>query len=136
MRKQPEPRARNAEHGKFTIGLDLGDRWAQVCILDKDGEIIHEDRVKLTQQALVARFDGLQCARVALEAGTHSLWVSALLTELTHDVIMANVRELAAITGSTKKSDKNMLSSWRDMLALIYLFFVQFDTVPLNRGAT
>ena len=76
-------------------------------MLDNNGEIVHEGRVKLTRQALTARFDGLQCARVALEAGTHSLWVSALSTEFGHDVIVANVRELAAITGSTKKSDKN-----------------------------
>jgi transposase len=100
-------RARNIKHADITIGLDLGDRWAQLCMLDNNGEIVDEGRVKLTREALTARFDGLQCARIALEAGTHSLWVSALLAELGHDVIVANVRELAAITGSTKKSDKN-----------------------------
>src|SRR5690242_10654482 len=105
MRKQLNTNgARNIEHAEITIGLDLGDRWAQLCVLDNDGEIVDEGRVKLTHEALIARFNGLRCARIALEAGTHSLWVSALLAELGREVIVANVRELAAITGSTKKS--------------------------------
>ena len=108
MRKQLNTnQVQNSEHAEITVGLDLGDQWGQLCVLDSDGEIVDEGRVKLTQEALTARFDGLRCARIALEAGTHSLWVSALLTELGHDVIVANVREVAAITGSTKKSDRN-----------------------------
>jgi transposase len=93
--------------GQITIGLDLGDRWAQLCMVDEDGKIIDEGRIKLTHEALTTRFRALQPARIALEAGTHSLWVSALLSDLGHEVIVANSRELAAITGSTKKSDKN-----------------------------
>jgi transposase len=88
------------------INSDLGDQWAQLCMLDENGDIVDQGRVKLTQQALRSRFAGLRAARIALEAGVHSLWVSALLGELGHEVIVANVREVAAITGSTKKSDK------------------------------
>ena len=108
MRNQLEmTRRRNVDEGGITIGLDLGDRWAHLCVLNHNGEIVDQGRVKLTRQTLTARFDGLPSARIALEAGTHSLWVSALLGELGHRVIVANVREVAAITGSTKKSDKN-----------------------------
>ena len=95
------------EKADITIGLDLGDRWAQLCALDDNGEVVDEGRVKLTRQALTSRFAGLRPARMALEAGTHSLWVSALLADLGHEVIVANVRELAAISASTKKSDRN-----------------------------
>ena len=46
-----------------------------------------------------------QHARVAMEAGIHSIWISAQLEELGHEVIVANVRELRAISHSDRKSD-------------------------------
>ncbi len=42
----------------------------------------------------------------AMEAGTHSIWMSAQLQELGHEVIVANVRELRAISHSDRKSDQ------------------------------
>jgi transposase len=41
-----------------------------------------------------------------MEAGTHSIWISAQLQELGHEVIVANVRELRAISHSDRKSDQ------------------------------
>jgi transposase len=41
-----------------------------------------------------------------MEAGTHSIWVSEQLQELGHEVIVANVRELRAISHSDRKSDQ------------------------------
>jgi hypothetical protein len=40
-----------------------------------------------------------------MEAGTHSIWISEQLQELGHQVIVANVRELRAISHSDGKSD-------------------------------
>ena len=40
------------------------------------------------------------------KAGTHSIWISEQLQELGHEVIVANVRELRAISHSDRKSDK------------------------------
>ena len=40
-----------------------------------------------------------------MEAGTHSIWVSEQLQEMGHEVIVANVRELRAISHSDRKSD-------------------------------
>ena len=40
-----------------------------------------------------------------MEAGTHSIWVSEQLRELGHEVIVAKVRELRAISHSDRKSD-------------------------------
>src|SRR6202453_1969571 len=40
-----------------------------------------------------------------METGTHSIWVSEQLRELGHEVIVANVRELRAISHSNRKSD-------------------------------
>jgi transposase len=47
----------------------------------------------------------LSPARVATEAGTHSIWISEQLQELGHEVIVANVRELRAISHGDRKSD-------------------------------
>jgi len=41
-----------------------------------------------------------------MEAGTHSIWISEQLQELGHEVIVANVRELRAISHSDRKSDQ------------------------------
>jgi transposase len=41
-----------------------------------------------------------------MEAGVHSIWVSEQLQELGHEVIVANVRELRAISHSDRKSDQ------------------------------
>jgi transposase len=40
-----------------------------------------------------------------MEAGTHSIWVSEQLQEMGHEVIVANVRELRAISHRDRKSD-------------------------------
>jgi transposase len=41
-----------------------------------------------------------------MEAGIHSIWISEQLQELGHEVIVANVRELRAISHSDRKSDQ------------------------------
>jgi transposase len=51
-------------------------------------------------------FTDVSPARVAMETGTHSIWISAQMQELGHEVIVANVRELRAISHSDRKSDQ------------------------------
>ena len=41
-----------------------------------------------------------------MEAGTHPIWISEQLQELGHEVLVANVRELRAISHSDRKSDQ------------------------------
>lgn len=41
-----------------------------------------------------------------MEAGVHSIWISEQLEQLGHEVIVANVRELRAISHSDRKSDQ------------------------------
>jgi transposase len=45
-------------------------------------------------------------ARILLEAGTHSPWMSQLLKELGHEVIVVNPRRLEIISKSHKKTDR------------------------------
>ena len=102
-RKALQARSRET---RLTVGIDLGDEWSQCCFLDDKGEIVEECRVKTTREAVKARFGELKQALIAIEVGGHSRWVSQLLSELGHEVIVANARELRAITGSDRKSDR------------------------------
>ena len=74
--------ATTSEGTKRTVGLDLGDRHIQVCVLDEAGEVIEEARLATKPQALRCRFCGAERLRIVLEAGTHSPWVSRLLASL------------------------------------------------------
>src|SRR6478672_6521406 len=99
-------RSRNISQQKLTIGLDLGDRNSWYCVLDEAGQIQLEQRVRTTGKGLREVFAGMACSRIALEIGTHSPWVSRLLSELGHEVIVANARKVRLIGESQKKDDR------------------------------
>jgi transposase len=88
------------------VGLDVSDVYTSVCILDQDGEIVEEGRVRTTITALERRFSALSTCRVVLEVGTHSHWLSHLLTALGHEVIVANPRQVRLIAESDRKRDR------------------------------
>ena len=92
---------------KLTVGLDLGDRNSWYCVLDESGQIQLEQRVR-TQCESVARslWRSMPHSRIALEIGTHSPWISRLLSELGHEVIVANARKVRLIGESRKKDDR------------------------------
>lgn len=96
----------SSQKTKLTVGIDLGDEWSHCCFLDEEGEIVEECRVRTTRETMKDRFGELKQALIVIEVGTHSRWVSQLLSELGHEVIVANSREIRAITGSDRKSDK------------------------------
>jgi transposase len=91
---------------ELTIGIDLGDVWSHYCTLNQDGEVVDRGRFRTTPKAIGKWFTDLPPTRVAMEAGVHSIWISEQLQELGHDVIVANVRELRAISHSDRKSDQ------------------------------
>jgi transposase len=99
-----------------TIGIDLGDKYSAVCVLDEAGEVVEEGRVRMTREALTKRFAASEPAQIAMESGTHSRWVSELLTELGHEVIVGNSRRLRMISDNEDKSDPLDARTLADML--------------------
>ena len=91
---------------KLTVGLDLGDRNSWYCVLDESGQIQLEQRVRTNAKALREVFGEMAHSRIGLEIGTHSPWVSRLLSELGHEVIVANARKVRLIGESRKKDDR------------------------------
>jgi transposase len=92
--------------GMKTVGLDLGDRWSHFVVLDGEGQLMEEGRVATREPALRKRFSGCERMRIALETGTHSPWVSRLLKDCGHEVIVANSRKLRLIYENRRKNDR------------------------------
>ena len=92
---------------KLTIGLDLGDRWSFYCVLDEAGQVILEQRLPTTPEAMKQTFGKIPRSLIALETGTHSPWVSRLLTLLGHEVIVAHAQKVQLITKSNRKDDRH-----------------------------
>lgn len=92
---------------RSVAGLDIGDKFSHLCVLDGEtGEVQEEGRLMTTEAGLERRFREVPSMRVALEAGAHSPWVHRLLEELGHDVLVANPRKLRLIYGNKRKNDK------------------------------
>ena len=92
--------------GPTTIGLDLGDKSSRYCVLDSNGEVVEEGSVGTTKKTMRNRFSSMRRCRMALEVGTHSPWVSRLLSGLGYEVIVANARQVKLISASSRKDDR------------------------------
>ena len=95
------------EHPLMTAGLDIGDNYSYLCLIDQEsGEVVEEGRLRTTPEALRRRFASEQPLRIAMEAGTHSPWVSRVLEECGHEVLVANARKLSLIYANKRKTDE------------------------------
>ena len=90
-----------------TVGIDVSDRYSHLCVLGGDGEIVREERVRTTTAALTRALTPLQGARVVMEVGPRSPWLSRMFAELGHDVIVANPRQVRLIARSQRKTDRS-----------------------------
>ena len=94
------------ERPNTTAGLDLGDKYSYLCLIDTEsGEVIEEGRLRTSPETLKRRFASERPMRVAVEAGTHSPWVSRLLEECGHEVLVANPRKVRLIYTNKRKTD-------------------------------
>lgn len=91
----------------ITIGMDLGDKKHDICVLDAEGQVIERTQIANTREALAKYFDRPESCLVAMEAGTHSGWISRLLESFGHQVIVAQPRAVRAIWSRDRKNDTN-----------------------------
>jgi transposase len=96
------------ERPLMTAGLDLGDKYSYLCLIDsQSGEIIEEGRLRTSPEAFRRRFASEEPPmRIAIEAGTHSPWASRVLEECGHEVLVANARKLRLIYAKKRKTDE------------------------------
>jgi transposase len=90
----------------MTIGMDLGDKTSRYCALDENGRVVAERIVPTTIKGMEQTFGPMPRCRIAIEVGTHSPWISDLLSNLGFEVIVANARQVRLITKSSRKNDR------------------------------
>jgi len=96
----------NEKLQKLTIGVDLGDRSSHYCVLDERGRVVAESKTTTSPKAMKEVFGGMPRSRIALETGMHSPWVSRLLSQFGHEVIVAHARNVRLIGESRRKDDR------------------------------
>ena len=86
----------------------MGDKYSYLCLIDlQSGEVMEEGRLRTTPEAFKRRFSSERpLMRIAIEAGTHSPWVSRLLEGCAHEVLVANARKLRLIYANKRKTDE------------------------------
>jgi len=91
--------------GVEAIGIDLSDRTGRYYAIDGEGLKIAEGTIALRSPELEKWARSIARTVIAIEAGTHSPWISRLLTRCGHEVIVANPVKVALITKNVQKTD-------------------------------
>lgn len=89
-----------------TVGIDLGDKKHAICAIDSEGELIEQRPITNHRESIRRLSQKYPEARMVMEVGTHSPWISRFLSELGHEVFVANARKLRAIYANNRKSDE------------------------------
>lgn len=89
------------------VGVDVGDRWSQVCCLEREtGAVLEEKRLSTTSASFQSYFESRGPCLVVVESGTHTPWLGRLLSSRGHQVIVANASKVRAISASLRKTDE------------------------------
>src|SRR3569833_2807109 len=83
---------------QLTVGIDIGEQWSHYCMLSAEGSVMEEGRLRTTANALAKHFEGIPALRIAIENGTHSIWINEQLCKYGHEVI---TRSSSGCTGSS-----------------------------------
>jgi len=75
--------------------------------LDEAGEVLLEQKLPTTPEVMKQTFARIPRSLIALETGTHSPWVSRLLRELEHEVLVAHAQKVQLISKSNRKDDRH-----------------------------
>src|SRR6056300_767132 len=100
LQKRGEPTMSNV-----TVGMDLGDKNHIITILDEAGVIVESCSLDNVRASIIKFFKKYQGSTVAIEAGTHSPWISRVLKALGCNVLVGNPRKLRSIWNSDDKAD-------------------------------
>jgi len=99
-------RTRATKRLSWYVGMDLGDKKSNYCCIDAKGKVFAEGTLATTQEELSELFSSMPKCRIAIEVGTHSPWIYALLKDHGHEVIVANPRKMESIHKNRRKNDK------------------------------
>src|SRR5260370_8398404 len=89
----------------FYIGIDLGDKKSDICMLDEQGELHDEFRLRMNAQEFQTYFGSLARSRVAIEAGAQSRWVAEGIHRCGHQVYVSNTRQVPYLPPTCANND-------------------------------
>ena len=95
------------KQAQFFVGIDVSDTTSVVRVMNEAGAVVRRRQIRNTERAFSAEFEGRSGMRVALEAGTQSMWMERVLRSYGHEVFVANPRQLQLISKNVHKSDDN-----------------------------
>src|SRR5262249_41681191 len=90
----------------ITIGLDVSDRFTEAYAIDANGEFVASWRIPTKAAAFREQLSRDPGARVVLEVGCHSPWISRQLRGDGFEVVVANPRRVRLIAESDSKCDR------------------------------
>lgn len=90
----------------LTIGLDVGDTKTHFCAVDRDRRVVARGSFATTRTALEAALAPYPGAKVVLEAGSQSPWMSRVLGALGFAVQVADPRRVELISKDPRKTDR------------------------------
>ena len=88
------------------FGLDVGDRTTHLCCVDDRRVVVERQRFPTTPDGVRKAFAHRPPARIVLEVGSQSPWMSELLRSLGHEVTVADARRVAELTRAGRKTDR------------------------------
>jgi transposase len=91
---------------RLTVGVDLGDKWSNYCVVGLDGETLTEGQLRTTPQDFSEFFRSMVAARVVMEVGTHSAWARDVVAGCGHEVLVANPRQMEGPKRRKRKNDR------------------------------
>ena len=97
------------------VGLDVHERFIEVCILDGKGNVLYRGRTDCDRPALV-QFGKLQLKKtdqVALEATTNTWPVVEILRPFVKAIVGGNPLKTKAIQKPRSRRTRWMRKSWR-----------------------
>lgn len=89
----------------LTIGIDVGDRFSHVCVVDSTRKVLEEFRFPTDHAGLAKKLARPSC-QIILEVGPHSRWMQRSLEGLGHRVRVVDARKVELIAKGTMKTDR------------------------------
>lgn len=90
----------------LNCGIDVHKSYSRISTIDEEGIEVESAKIETTEPALRRYFGGRDTMRIVLESGAHSNWISRVLEDCGHEVIVAHARRIQLIAENHKKTDK------------------------------
>jgi len=90
----------------ITVGLDVGDKRTHWCAVDADRKVLTRGSFRTNREELQLSLASFGSAKVVLEAGSQSPWMSRALRSLGHEVQVADPRRVQLISKDPRKTDR------------------------------